>query len=63
MYIPIMLLVQLLKAINWIIAPYQNYDSWEEYPYVRELAKMFNKMLQSLDSQGYSHTFSYFLIK
>jgi hypothetical protein len=63
MFIPISQVNEILSAMHWMITPYESYDSWSDYPYIRTLAMAYNKLLESLDSQGFEHDYSYFQIK
>jgi hypothetical protein len=63
MYISLYQVLALLDAIYWMISPYDYYNSWDEYPFVRTLANTYNKMIDTLDSQGLSHNHSHFIIK
>ena len=62
MFISINHLIEALGAMHWVIAPYADYESFEDYPHIKSLACAYNSILDSLESQGFQHTFSHFTI-
>jgi hypothetical protein len=63
MFIPLTQVNEILSSMCWMIAPYENYDSWSDYPHIITLAMAYNKLLESLDSQGFEHDYPYYQIK
>jgi hypothetical protein len=62
MFISIKYLIEALNAMHWVIAPYADYETFDDYPHIKSLACSYNSMLESLESKGFDHTFSFFKI-
>lgn len=62
MYFSISQITDILNGMGWVIAPYAESDNIIDHPHIESLARSYNSILESLESQGFDHTFSYFTL-
>ncbi len=43
----------------WNLSPYIGNDDLDDYPWILDLMKQYNSLLECLDSQGVAHTYEY----